>query len=343
MAAHERQMPPTSTGFSASGRKLRLAAIGYCALLIVFWLVARFFRLKALDEYPVSTFLSFTLLFAPYWFFGFGAAELLRARLKTPSVTVPLAAVLALPYFVLEAPRGNVQASMAATLIAIPVLVAAALKIWPRAGNWADFLVLGAIGLLIDLSLLTTAWPLRVEGVSTWPPGLGGFPKLMMANVALYAYLVVKPVEGVGYDLRPRMDDLKYGLREFLFYAPIVLPLGFLLGFLRWHGGSPRLWVAPAAWTFTFFFVALPEELFFRGLVQNLLERHVGRRRAFWLASVLFGLSHFNKGAAFNWRYVLLATIAGLFYGRAWLAQRRLFASSITHATVDTVWSIWFR
>jgi uncharacterized protein len=89
--------------------------------------------------------------------------------------------------------------------------------------------------------------------------------------------------------------------------------------------------------------VALPEELFFRGLTQNLLERHLGKTRALLLASVLFGLSHFNKGAAFNWRYVLLATIAGIFYGRAWRAQRRLCSSSITHASVDTVWSLWFR
>jgi hypothetical protein len=40
---------------------------------------------------------------------------------------------------------------------------------------------------------------------------------------------------------------------------------------------------------------------------------------------------------------VILAAVAGVFYGRAWLAQRRLIASSITHATVDTVWSIWLR
>jgi hypothetical protein len=58
---------------------------------------------------------------------------------------------------------------------------------------------------------------------------------------------------------------------------------------------------------------------------------------------VLFGLSHFHKGAAFNWRYVLLAAIAGIFYGRAWRARRKVLASSITHTAVDVVWSLWFR
>jgi uncharacterized protein len=90
--------------------------------------------------------------------------------------------------------------------------------------------------------------------------------------------------------------------------------------------------------------VALPEELYFRGLVQNLLERHMGRNAALIAASILFGLSHFNKRTIFfNWRYVLLAAIAGFFYGRAWRERKRLLASSVTHATVDTVWSIWFR
>ena len=53
----------------------------------------------------------------------------------------------------------------------------------------------------------------------------------------------------------------------------------------------------------------------------NLLERRWGRMGALCATAVLFGLSHFNKGAAFNWKYVLLATIAGIFYGRAWRAS----------------------
>ncbi len=96
-------------------------------------------------------------------------------------------------------------------------------------------------------------------------------------------------------------------------------------------------------WIYIFIFVAVPEELFFRVWLQNLLERRAGRKSALAIASVLFGLSHFNKrSTTFNWRYVILATIAGIFYGRAWREQRRLPASSITHATVDAIWTFWF-
>jgi membrane protease YdiL (CAAX protease family) len=70
----------------------------------------------------------------------------------------------------------------------------------------------------------------------------------------------------------------------------------------------------------------------------------MGRIAALIAASVLFGMSHFNKRAShFNWRYVLLAALAGLFYGRAWRRDRHVGASAITHATVDAVWSLFLR
>jgi CAAX protease family protein len=100
---------------------------------------------------------------------------------------------------------------------------------------------------------------------------------------------------------------------------------------------------AAAALLVTFFFVAVPEELFFRGLLQNLLEGRIGYRKSLFVTAVIFGLSHFNKPLPFNWRYVLLATIAGIFYGRAWRDRRRLLASATTHTLVDVIWSLWFR
>ena len=40
---------------------------------------------------------------------------------------------------------------------------------------------------------------------------------------------------------------------------------------------------------------------------------------------------------------VVLAALAGVFYGRAWRHERRVGASVITHASVDTIWSFWLR
>lgn len=352
----ERAAPERRAGHHHQRRterqKLLTGAGAYAGLLLVLWFVAQFFHLGALKDYPVSTFLAFAMLFAPYWLFGFGFAGVLQRVLSGRAQRIAVASLVGVPYFILELPRGAFHWQVALVLIAIPVLVTAALEAWPRPANWADLAVLATLGLAIDLGLLSHGKFFGLPDANLWPAGLGGFPKMMMANVALYGYLVIKPIEGVGYDLVPQLDDWKIGLREFAFYAPIVLSLGFMLGFIHWQGLMTKPQQFPAAWIFTFVFVALPEELFFRGLVQNLLERHIGRVRALALASVLFGLSHFNKaaglphgaaGAPFNWRYVILAIIAGIFYGRAWRTRKRLFASSITHTTVDTVWSIWWR
>jgi len=194
---------------------------------------------------------------------------------------------------------------------------------------------LAILGLSVEFHFFDNAWPVA---------GLSGMPKLLLVDAGLYAYLVVRPMGGIGFDFRPHSRDLIIGLREFLYFTPIALSLGFLLSFLHLHKTIANPLQFGAGWLFTLFFVAMPEELFFRGLLLNMLERHLGKSRALWITALLFGLAHFNKRAAFfNWRYVILAGIAGIFYGRAWLAQRRLIASSITHATVDTVWSIWLR
>jgi membrane protease YdiL (CAAX protease family) len=44
-----------------------------------------------------------------------------------------------------------------------------------------------------------------------------------------------------------------------------------------------------------------------------------------------------------NWRYVILATIAGLFYGWTWRKTGSIFASAIVHALVDALWHFLFR
>ena len=129
-------------------------------------------------------------------------------------------------------------------------------------------------------------------------------------------------LDGVGFDLRLRWRDAAVGLRETAFYTPFALALGLGMGFLHAHAVLPGVGAIAGAWLFTFFFIAVPEELFFRGWLQNLLERRMGRWGSLLLTSVLFGLAHFNKRAAhFNWRYVLMAAIAGFFYGRAWLQR----------------------
>ncbi|HWF08536.1 MAG TPA: CPBP family intramembrane glutamic endopeptidase [Bryobacteraceae bacterium] len=314
----------------ARSAKKRIAVFtaGFLTLLICFMLVAKQFSVTI----PARDAMSAALLLAPYWAFGFGFGEWLRNRLKGRLRHALAPLLLMLAYLFSGHARSSGFLGMSAVILAVSILLQSADG---REPGWRDWLALALLGVSVDLRFFDRAWPVA---------GLSGLPKLLFVDIGLYGYLVLRPIGGIGFDLRPRLADAAIGLREFFFFTPAALALGFSLSFLHFHRtpGDPAVFAA--GWLFTLFFVALPEELFFRGLLLNLLERRIGAKRALILTSLLFGLAHFNKRAAyFNWRYVILAAVAGVFYGRAWLARRRLVASSITHATVDTVWSIWLR
>lgn len=259
------------------------------------------------------------------------------------SVQLLLPSLLCVPYLLVSVELGVFSGRWLALYAILPVAMATVLSLskggrWARLGTWPEFLILAVLGLAVDLRWFEQAWP----------PHLSVFNKVLLLDAGIYGFICIRQLDGVGFDLRLRLRDVAVGLREFVFFFPFALGLGLWLGFLHRHGTGPAIGAVllkfAGAWVFTFFFIAVPEELFFRGWLQNLLERRMGRSRALFATAILFGLSHFNKRAAFfNWRYVVLAAIAGVFYGRAWRNDRRVGASSITHATVDSVWSLWLR
>jgi membrane protease YdiL (CAAX protease family) len=312
-------------------RAIAKPAVTFIALLACFVLIAKHFGVTI----QPATGVSVAFLLAPYWAFGFGFDSWLRSNMHKRLTQAIAPQLLIAAYLVFALPTGQFLWSMCLGMAAIVLAITLLLQHAPAEPDWHDFLVLALLGISVDLHFFDRAWPVA---------GLSGVPKLLFVDAGLYGYLVVRPIQGIGFDFRINRSDIAIGLREFLYFAPMAIALGFALHFLHFNRtlGSPPAFAA--GWLFTLFFVALPEELFFRGLMLNMLERRVGTNRALAVTSVLFGLAHFNKRAHyFNWRYVILAAIAGVFYGRAWLARRRLLSSSITHATVDTVWSIWLR
>jgi membrane protease YdiL (CAAX protease family) len=319
------------------------ATLGYAALLAAFWFAARRFDMQdRIGGHFPSAFASFGLLLLPFWAFGFGLSDSLRRWLRSPRLRIVTPSLLLIPYLLFSLPRGGFRLEIAAAMVSIPVTIAAIYELVPPGKkdernvglSWQDIAALLLVGLPVQFGLFRGAWPY---------PGLGAMPKLLLVDATLYAFLVVRQLEGVGYDFRPHLRDASVGLREFAYFAPIGMAFGLALKFIAFHDYLPVLTSVAAAWLITFFFVAVPEELFFRGILFNLIQRRSGSRSAMIVSSLIFGLSHFNKPLPFNWRYVTMASIAGVFYARAWRSDQRILASSITHTTVDVVWGVWFR
>lgn len=276
---------------------------------------------------------------APAVAFGCAAERLTRAVRRWPvAVRIAFPTLYVLPYVLVSFSSHIFRWQWFALYAGLPVVIAwllerAAAADPEQRGNWQGAIILLVLGLAVDLRWFDSAWP----------AGLRALNELLLVDIGLYGFLAVRQLSGTGFDFHLRWSDWKSGLRELVFFTPVVLTLGLALGFIHPHANVPNLGAAVLRWLLIFLFTALPEELFFRGWVQNLLERRVGRRAALVIASALFGLSHFNKRSVhFNWRYVLLATISGIFYGRAWREHRRVAASTITHASVDWIWGLWF-
>lgn len=90
-------------------------------------------------------------------------------------------------------------------------------------------------------------------------------------------------------------------------------------------------------------FVCVAEEAFFRGFIQQGLMRlwahyRFGNLFALIIASVLFGLLHFQGGLL----YIGLATLAGILYGTTYWLTHRIEASIFTHFSVNAVHFLLF-
>jgi membrane protease YdiL (CAAX protease family) len=205
-------------------------------------------------------------------------------------------------------------------------------------GAWQDFVTVLGIWVFVKFGPSRWLWP--------YPGGRLAYVMTVLAavNAALAAFLLVRRARGIGYSVGWGNRWGLYVLGSFLVFACIAIPLGTAFHFIafapQWSKWSTYAGLSMAILMFT----AWPEELLFRGLLQNILARASKSDLAgWWTASVLFGFSHITNLGFPNWRYVILATLAGLFYGWTWRKTGSIFASALVHAAVDALWHFLFR
>ena len=219
-----------------------------------------------------------------------------------------LPSFLSVPYLLVALADGVFRWEWLALYALLPAAIAFLLnraqRIDPeQRGNWRDFLILATLGAAVDLRWLEPAWP----------PHLAIFNKMILLDAGVYGFLCVRQLTGVGFDLRLRLRDLTTGLREFVLYTPIALALGLGLGFLHLHSGWPGVKAIAGAWIFTFFFIAIPEELFFRGALQRIII-HLTKQPfiGIVITGILFSALHFQFEGFLP--RMLLGMILGFFY-----------------------------
>jgi len=178
-----------------------------------------------------------------------------------------------------------------------------------------------------------------------FPPQLTHTLTILLAlSTGVAAFVLLRRLEGVGYAIEWVRGSGWIVLSHFVLFAAIAVPLGIAIGFIAFDPSIARLRSLPVAVIGITFFTAWPEEFLFRGILQNLFSRML---KSQWIglavASVVFGLSHILHAPFPNWKYVILATIAGIFYGHAWMKTGSLLPGALVHALVDISWHVLFR
>ena len=244
-----------------------------------------------------------------------------------------------LPYLVYAAGCGDFRWSGLARLLALCVPPLAIYCVLPprnpAALSWQDAIAWSWLVLAVVLR--------RTGGIWNVPANLDFMARLAMIAVASWSWVFVRPVAGLGYRFSLSRQTVRAAAINFAGFAICGLPLAFALRFAgwnpRWHGMA----AFAAGYIEILVFIAWLEELFFRGFLQSLLSARLGSpARGHLAASLAFGLSHILLGAAPNWRYVAMATLAGWFYGRAFRQSGNLTGPTLTHALVDAAWRSWF-
>ena len=205
---------------------------------------------------------------------------------------------------------------------------------------------------LNDLVAILLLWlPLEAgAGASFVPRPVQGLLHAVIYGIAillgLILFLVYREMPGMRYQLPSRLADFGNAAVGLAVCAAILIPLGLAIGFLAPLHRAPvtgtRIAVRIA---FIFFGTALPEEILFRALIQNwLVQRFGDSTRTIAAAALIFGAAHLDNGPQPlpNWRYMIVATIAGFVFGKVFQRSSSVIASALSHTGVNTVKYLWF-
>jgi hypothetical protein len=226
-------------------------------------------------------------------------------------------------------------------LIGAAYVVVPAILVGAAAGNsggtWEDFAAILIIWLPVEFQWAYRFFP--------YPPVLTHTMTVLLAlSTGVAAFVLLRKLDGIGYAVEWKRGFGWQFILNFGLFAAIAIPLGMKMHFLVWDPSFERVRSLPLFAPGILLFTAWPEEFLFRGVLQNLLAKTFKSK---WgglvVASLIFGLSHIIHAPFPNWKYVLLATIAGLFYGHTWMRTGSLFPGALVHALVDISWHVLFR
>jgi dephospho-CoA kinase len=229
----------------------------------------------------------------------------------------------------------------------------------------AILLRLGAFALPVLLLLFSTAEQKRrlnflfISGVlslwyavafdafpaSTWPVlGLQiSYFHLAVLPVFLYLLAAAGRFGALGLSFQPLPRDVSTVATNLALFALIAIPIGLITHFLTLQYASPTLGEVLVQVLAIYLFIALPQEILFRGTLLTYLDETMR-----WpitttviVSALLFGAAHLGTAPTPGWHFAL-AALAGVFYAHTFLKTKNVGTAATLHTAVNLIWMLIF-
>jgi membrane protease YdiL (CAAX protease family) len=330
---------------TALRRFLLVIVLGWLVLGAGAWAYARIKLIPAWVAVPVCAAFLIELPF--YLLPGFRAVRERVEALGRARLAGAMAFSALIPWMIYSVPTGVFTFGRFGLL----AIIATAVAFWyvalpPRAGSDALFLAL--IGAMILARIFTRIYLDPVPRLH-----LEYLGHVMLIRLAAMSILALRGGSGAEFRFWPTRREWWAGLRWFVALLPCAAIVYWSLGLVEWRPHPLGLPLAAVTFFGMLWVLALSEEFFFRGLLQRWLEQWFDPSRArsraasiaaLICASAVFGAAHLSFAHAFpNWRFSIVAGVAGIFYGLAWRETRTVQSSMVTHALVVTVWRVFLK
>ncbi|MDZ7723806.1 MAG: CPBP family intramembrane glutamic endopeptidase [candidate division KSB1 bacterium] len=215
-----------------------------------------------------------------------------------------------------------------------------------------------------DMVILAVLWvSLEFGGIGmvNLPPVHAFVSLSMLFGLLLLLYIYqVRLNFPLGYEYRLEQREWTVALFHFMILFVLLTVVGGQIGFVSMAKRLPGFHQVIVKLISIGFFIAIPQEILFRGVLYTLIEKKLQNRRynvlwALVISSVIYGLAHINDvyapvaqvslgGAEFPvpWAMMLLATLSGVFYGWVYIRTRKITASALTHFLINASWFLFF-
>ena len=224
--------------------------------------------------------------------------------------------------------------SMVPYLLFFPVLVFAAGRRDQKKIDWLDFTTFVIFLLPITLIDAKPAGNLPESGND-----FDSVYRIVMMLTAVYAFVVVRGLDDAGFFPEFSLKKLFTAMWVWLAFYGFVFIIGYSVDFIKFAGHETRnaelLSKITLALITTFLHTALFEELFFRGILQNLLAKRIGQSAGwavFWrwgfgillLLALLVGYTLDG-----NWQWCPAAVTAAMFLAAFYIERSGVFAHGV--------------